>query len=116
MLDVGCGTGQMLTAARERGHRGRLVGIDPDAPSLERVLGRRDDVGWVLAKAVATSRHADLRKSLRAIRFSLRQAGGSPSTPATPSVSRSSGCSRRSRSTTWPSLPAKSLVALGKQI
>ncbi|ANZ38219.1 methyltransferase [Lentzea guizhouensis] len=50
VLDVGCGTGQMLIAARERGHRGRLVGLDPDAPSLERAR-RRADVEWVLGKA-----------------------------------------------------------------
>lgn len=40
VLDVGCGTGQALIAARARGHTGRLVGLDPDAPSLDRARGR----------------------------------------------------------------------------
>ncbi|HEX8869165.1 MAG TPA: class I SAM-dependent methyltransferase, partial [Lentzea sp.] len=50
VLDVGCGTGQMLISARERGHTGRFVGVDPDEPSLDRARGRTD-VEWVLAKA-----------------------------------------------------------------
>jgi len=94
VLDVGCGTGQMLISARERGHTGRLVGVDPDAPSLERARGRRTDVEWVRAKAedmcweaefdlAVMSSNAfqcfvtdeDLRKSLRAIRTALRPGG-----------------------------------------
>lgn len=50
VLDVGCGTGQMLIVARERGHTGRLVGVDPDAASLDRAR-RRTDVERVRAKA-----------------------------------------------------------------
>jgi SAM-dependent methyltransferase len=50
VLDVGCGTGQMLHAARDRGHAGRLVGIDPDAAALRRAR-RREDVEWVQGRA-----------------------------------------------------------------
>ncbi|MER7394520.1 class I SAM-dependent methyltransferase [Streptomyces sp. NPDC000151] len=46
VLDVGCGTGAMLRLAREQGHRGRLVGLDPDRGALERARRRRD-VEWV---------------------------------------------------------------------
>ncbi|MEV6240866.1 class I SAM-dependent methyltransferase [Lentzea sp. NPDC051838] len=93
VLDVGCGTGQMLISARERGHTGRFVGVDPDEPSLDRARGRTD-VEWVLAKAEDMSWEAefdlavmssnafqcfvtddDLRKSLRAIRSALRPGG-----------------------------------------
>lgn len=46
VLDVGCGTGMMLHRARKLGHRGRLLGIDPDAAALD-VARQRDDVEWV---------------------------------------------------------------------
>ena len=46
VLDVGCGTGAMLALVRERGHRGRLVGLDPDRAALRRAR-RRGDVEWV---------------------------------------------------------------------
>lgn len=46
VLDVGCGTGLMLRSARERGHAGRLVGLDPDRFSLARAR-RRADIEWV---------------------------------------------------------------------
>ena len=51
VLDVGCGTGQMLHEARACGHAGRLVGIDPDAAALRRAR-RREDIEWVEGKAV----------------------------------------------------------------
>ena len=53
-LDIGCGTGAMLHLAREQGHRGRLVGLDPDRVALDRAR-RRPDVEWVEGTA------ADLR-------------------------------------------------------
>src|SRR5688500_20402312 len=46
VLDVGCGTGALLRRARERGHTGRLVGLDPGAGMLS-VARRRSDVEWV---------------------------------------------------------------------
>jgi len=50
VLDVGCGTGSMLHKARESGHRGRLVGIDPDTAALDRAR-RRTDIEWVAGRA-----------------------------------------------------------------
>jgi SAM-dependent methyltransferase len=46
VLDVGCGTGTFLTALRDRGHRGRLTGIDPDRAALNRA-SRRSDIEWL---------------------------------------------------------------------
>lgn len=93
VLDVGCGTGLMLHHARAHGHRGRLVGLDPDVASLARAR-RRDDVEWVEGRAadgrwqgefaLATMvSHAfqclvtdeELRSSLTAIRSALRDDG-----------------------------------------
>jgi SAM-dependent methyltransferase len=50
VLDVGCGTGAMLHRARERGHRGRLAGLDPDRAALDRAR-RRTDIEWVSGTA-----------------------------------------------------------------
>jgi SAM-dependent methyltransferase len=93
VLDVGCGTGGLLHQARERGHRGRLVGLDPDPAMLERAR-RRGDVEWVAGAAadaawdrefdLATmTGHAfqclvgdeELRASLAAVRAALREGG-----------------------------------------
>jgi SAM-dependent methyltransferase len=46
VLDVGCGTGALLHEARDLGHAGRLVGLDPAAGMLARAR-RRSDIGWV---------------------------------------------------------------------
>jgi SAM-dependent methyltransferase len=42
VLDVGCGTGSMLHRAREQGHTGRLVGLDPNRAALARARRRID--------------------------------------------------------------------------
>ena len=47
VLDVGCGTGSLLHLARESGHTGRLVGLDPAEAMLDHAR-RRTDVDWVL--------------------------------------------------------------------
>ncbi|MEU1195974.1 class I SAM-dependent methyltransferase [Streptomyces sp. NPDC005813] len=53
VLDVGCGTGQLLGRAREAGHRGRLCGLDPAAAML--VQARRwEAVEWVLGDLAST--------------------------------------------------------------
>jgi SAM-dependent methyltransferase len=93
VLDVGCGTGAMLHHARERGHQGRLAGIDPDPVMLARAQ-RRTGIEWVPGKAadipwrdefeLATmTGHAfqcliaddEVRSSLVAIRAALRDGG-----------------------------------------
>lgn len=57
VLDVGCGTGSMLHLARERGHGGRLVGLDPDHAALERAR-RRTDIEWIHGTAAEAERGA----------------------------------------------------------
>lgn len=52
VLDVGCGTGKLHRVARERGHIGRLVGLDPADAMLEVGRRDRDDVEWVLGDLV----------------------------------------------------------------
>ena len=47
VLDVGCGTGELLRLAREAGHTGRLCGLDPAEAMLEQAR-QRPDVQWVL--------------------------------------------------------------------
>lgn len=47
VLDVGCGTGTLLKGVRDRGHSGRLIGLDPAEAMLDRAR-RRSDVEWVL--------------------------------------------------------------------
>jgi SAM-dependent methyltransferase len=47
VLDVGCGTGELLRLAREAGHAGRLCGLDP-AEAMLNVARTRTDIQWVL--------------------------------------------------------------------
>lgn len=46
VLDVGCGTGELLRLARRSGHTGRLCGIDP-APAMLDQARLCPDVEWV---------------------------------------------------------------------
>ncbi|MFC9437100.1 class I SAM-dependent methyltransferase [Nocardia sp. NPDC057030] len=52
VLDVGCGTGELLRRARRDGHDGRLCGLDPAAAMLE-VARAQGDIEWVLGDAAA---------------------------------------------------------------
>src|SRR5580658_4975087 len=89
VLDVGCGTGTLLADARQRGHRGRLCGLDPALGMLERAR-RNADIEWVLGDLssarwtgefdlVVMTGHAfqailtddELRESLAAVRRAL---------------------------------------------
>lgn len=47
VLDVGCGTGELLRLARRSGHTGRLCGLDPADAMLVQAR-RQEDVEWVL--------------------------------------------------------------------
>lgn len=51
VLDVGCGTGTRLVRAREVGHRGRLVGVDPGKGMLAVARAKTDRVEWVYGDA-----------------------------------------------------------------
>jgi SAM-dependent methyltransferase len=93
VLDVGCGTGELLRIARAQGHRGRLAGIDPADAMLDRAR-QCPDIDWILGEVSSIARdqafdlivmtgHAfqvlldddELRAALSAIR-SLLTAGG----------------------------------------
>jgi SAM-dependent methyltransferase len=93
VLDVGCGTGALLTRARQSGHAGRLCGLDPAVGMLERARPGRD-VEWILGDLasvrwdrafdlVVMSGHAfqvfvtddEVRASLDAIRSALTDDG-----------------------------------------
>lgn len=93
VLDVGCGTGELLRLARQAGHAGRLCGLDP-AEAMLQVARRRIDIEWVLGDLasagweqefdlVVMTGHAfqvfleddELRASLAAIRSALSKDG-----------------------------------------
>ncbi|MFL1378670.1 class I SAM-dependent methyltransferase [Nocardiopsis protaetiae] len=46
-LDVGCGTGLILRTARERGHTGRLIGLDPADAMLHIARFHTTAVDWI---------------------------------------------------------------------
>jgi SAM-dependent methyltransferase len=48
VLDVGCGTGELLRSARAAGHTGRLTGLDPASAMLDVARRREPSVEWVL--------------------------------------------------------------------
>jgi SAM-dependent methyltransferase len=54
VLDVGCGTGELLRLARQSGHTGRLCGLDP-APAMLAVARQRPDIEWVLGEAASAA-------------------------------------------------------------
>ncbi len=93
VLDVGCGTGSMLHAARLEGHTGRLAGVDPDPAILARArrregiewrLGKAENIAWVQEFELATMTSnafqclitdRSVRSSLRAVRTALLNGG-----------------------------------------
>jgi SAM-dependent methyltransferase len=94
VLDVGCGTGRLLTAAHRAGHPGRLVGLDPAPAMLVQARRREPRVEWVLGDLrshswrgefdlVVMTGHAfqvlvgdeELRTCLRAVRDALAVGG-----------------------------------------
>jgi SAM-dependent methyltransferase len=54
VLDVGCGTGELLGLARRAGHAGRLCGLDP-ADGMLRQARRRPGVEWVRGDAASAA-------------------------------------------------------------
>jgi SAM-dependent methyltransferase len=62
VLDMACGTGTRLARAREEGHRGRLVGVDPGRGMLAVARAKTDRVQWVRgdAQTLELGRHFDL--------------------------------------------------------
>ena len=52
VLDVGCGTGELLRLARQAGHLGRLCGVDPADAMLQQAR-QRPDIEWVLGEAAS---------------------------------------------------------------
>ncbi|MFG2634969.1 class I SAM-dependent methyltransferase [Streptomyces sp. NPDC048362] len=94
VLDIGCGTGQLLRRARAEGHPGRLMGLDPAAAMLVQARRDRPDVEWMLGDMrvrrwdgefdlVVMTGHAfqeltrdeEIRACLRAVRAALADGG-----------------------------------------
>jgi SAM-dependent methyltransferase len=93
VLDVGCGTGELLRRAREAGHGGRLCGLDPADAMLDQAR-TRSDIEWTLGDLgsvawdqefdlIVMSGHAfqvfvedhEIRQALTAIRSALTDDG-----------------------------------------
>ncbi|MXX93403.1 MAG: methyltransferase domain-containing protein [Chloroflexi bacterium] len=93
ILDVGCGTGELLRLARRSGHTGRLCGLDPADAMLDQarrerevewVLGDLTSVGWEREfDLIVMTGHAfqvlveddEIRDALGAIRSALADSG-----------------------------------------
>ena len=58
VLDVGCGTGELLRTARSAGHTGRLCGLDPAEAMLEQARTRRD-IEWVHGDLASVDWHSE---------------------------------------------------------
>jgi len=52
VLDVGCGTGELLGLARQAGHSGRLCGVDPADAMLQQAR-KRPGIEWILGEAAS---------------------------------------------------------------
>lgn len=93
ILDVGCGTGALLREARERGHQGRLCGLDPAEGMLAQAR-KRTDIEWIQGDLTSAAwngefdlvvmtghafqvliEDAELRAALAAIRSALTMDG-----------------------------------------
>ncbi len=93
VLDVGCGTGALLAAARDAGHAGRLCGLDPAAAMLAQACAHAG-IEWICGGAAALSfshefdlaimtghafqvlvGDAELRAALAAVRAALEEGG-----------------------------------------
>jgi ubiquinone/menaquinone biosynthesis C-methylase UbiE len=55
VLDVGCGTGELLRLARQAGHTGRLCGLDPADAMLDQAR-TRSDIEWILGDLASVDR------------------------------------------------------------
>ncbi|MEV0644706.1 class I SAM-dependent methyltransferase [Phytomonospora sp. NPDC050363] len=51
VLDIGCGTGELLSRARREGHTGDLAGVDPAPAMLAAAKAKRSDVAWYAGDA-----------------------------------------------------------------
>ena len=77
VLDVGCGTGELLIRARDGGHTGRLTGLDPEGMDL--LAGDRSHR---VAYPSPVSDMGALRKILVEMAAANRETAGSSSEPA----------------------------------
>jgi ubiquinone/menaquinone biosynthesis C-methylase UbiE len=48
ILDVGCGPGTFLSHLRDRGHTGRLVGLDRSEAMISEAVARSEEIEWVV--------------------------------------------------------------------